>query len=74
MMICCLFFNFVEQFDFGCYSLAQEMSFVICYLPCFREWLITRPLSAFLPFLHLFTDNSAEISSLLLSLSPVHFQ
>jgi hypothetical protein len=36
---------------------------VICYLPCFKELLITCPLSAFLPFQHLFTDSSAEISS-----------
>jgi hypothetical protein len=40
----CLFFKFVGQFDFGCYSLAQEMSFVICYLLCFRDWLINHPL------------------------------
>jgi hypothetical protein len=50
---CCdglLFFNFAEPFDFGCCSLAQEMSFVVRYLPCFRQWLITCPLLAFLPF------------------------
>jgi hypothetical protein len=69
MMVHCLFFNFVGQFGFGCCSLAQEMSSVICYLPCFREWLITCPL---LIFQCLFT--AAEISSLLLPLSPVHFQ
>jgi hypothetical protein len=46
---------------------------VICYLPCFGEWLITRLLSAFLPFLCLFT-NCSETSSLLLPLSPMHFR
>jgi hypothetical protein len=72
-MVHCLFFNFVEPFDFGCCLLAQEMSFVVCYLPCFREWLISHPLLAFLPFQHLFTDSSAEISSLPLPLSSMHF-
>jgi hypothetical protein len=47
VMVRCLFFNFAEQFDFGCCSLALEMSFVIHCLPCLREWLITYPL---LPF------------------------
>jgi hypothetical protein len=61
MMVCCLFFNFKGQFDFGCCSLAQEMNFVAHYLPCFREWLITGLLSTFLPFQHLFTDSSAEL-------------
>jgi hypothetical protein len=46
----CLFFDFMEPFDFGCSSLAQEMSFVVCYLPYFRQWLITYPLLALLPF------------------------
>jgi hypothetical protein len=50
VMICCLFFKFAEPFDFGCCSLAQEMSFVVCYLPYFSQWLFTCPLSAFLPF------------------------
>jgi hypothetical protein len=45
-----------------------------CYLPCFREWLITHLLLVFLPFQHFFTDSSAEISSLPLPLSPLHFQ
>jgi hypothetical protein len=40
------------------------MSFVFCYLPYFREWPITHLLSTFLPFQHLFTNSSAEISSL----------
>jgi hypothetical protein len=34
-------FNFLWQFDFGCFLMAQEMSFVIHNLPCLREWLIT---------------------------------
>jgi hypothetical protein len=74
MMVRCLFFNFMGQFDFGCCSLAQKMSFVICFLPRFREWLITHLLSAFLPCQLLFTDSSGEISSLPLPLSLVHFQ
>jgi hypothetical protein len=64
-----LFFNFVGQFDFECYSLAQKMSSVIHYLPCFREWLVACPLSVFVPFWPSFTN----ISSLLFPLSPVHF-
>jgi hypothetical protein len=50
VMVHCLFFNFAEPLDFGCCSLAQKMSFVVHYLPYFRQWLITHPLSAFLPF------------------------
>jgi hypothetical protein len=69
-MVHCLFFNFVEPFDFECCSLAQEKSFVVHYLPCFRQWLITHLLSAFLPFQCLF----AEISSLPSPPSLVHFQ
>jgi hypothetical protein len=57
-MIYCLFFNFAMPFDFGCCSLAQEMSFVDCYLPYFRQWLITCPLTALLPFQPLFTESS----------------
>jgi hypothetical protein len=45
-------------FDFGCYSLAQEMSFVDSYLPYFRQRLITCPLLALLPFQSLFTESS----------------
>jgi hypothetical protein len=56
--VCCLLFSFGGQFDFGCCSLAQEMSSVICYLPYFGEWLIVHLLSAFLPFQCLFTDSS----------------
>jgi hypothetical protein len=57
MMVHCLFFSFVGQLGFGYSILAQEMSSVILYLPCFGEWLITCPLLAFLPFLCLFTVN-----------------
>jgi hypothetical protein len=46
------------SFDFGCCLLAQEMSFVDCYLPYFRQLLITRLLSALLPFQPLFTESS----------------
>jgi hypothetical protein len=49
-MVCCLFINFAEPFDFEYCSLAQEMIFVVHYLLYFRQWLITHPLSAFLPF------------------------
>jgi hypothetical protein len=49
-MVCCLFYKFVELFVFECCSLVQEMSFVVHYLPCFRQWLITCLLLAFLPF------------------------
>jgi hypothetical protein len=73
-MVCCLFFHFVEQFDFGYCSLAQEMSFVDHYLPYFRQRLVTCPLLALLPFQHLFTEVHKEISSLPLSPSPVSFQ
>jgi hypothetical protein len=46
----CLFFNFAGQFSFGCFSLAQEMSSVIHYLPCFGEWIIACLLSVFTAF------------------------
>jgi hypothetical protein len=45
VMVCCSFFNFAEPLDFGCCSLAQEMNFVVCYQPYFRQWLITCLLS-----------------------------
>jgi hypothetical protein len=45
-----LFISFVGQFGFGCCSLTEEMSSVIHYLPCFREWLIAQLLSAFAAF------------------------
>jgi hypothetical protein len=71
MIVCCLFFNFAGQFDFGCCSLAQGMISVIHYLPCFGEWLIT----------HLFCLSGicllivcVEISSLPIPPSLVHFQ
>jgi hypothetical protein len=34
------------------------MSFVDYYLPYFRQWLITGPLLALLPFQHMFTESS----------------
>jgi hypothetical protein len=50
---------------------------VVCYLPCFRQWLITCPLS--LPVLPAFPAVcllivQAEFSSLPFSPSPVRFQ
>jgi hypothetical protein len=33
------------------------MNFVDHYLPYFRQWLVTRPLSALLPFQSLFTES-----------------
>jgi hypothetical protein len=62
MMVCCLFFNFVGLFDFGCCSLAQEMIFVIYYLPCFREWFITHSVLAFLHFQYFFTDSLQRLA------------
>jgi hypothetical protein len=60
-----VFFSFAGQFSFGCCSLAQEMSSVVHYLPCFREWLITGPLSAFAAFpVFIYWEFSAEFSSL----------
>jgi hypothetical protein len=44
------------------------------YLPCFGEWLISCLLLVFLLFQCLFTDSSADISSLPLPLSLLHFQ
>jgi hypothetical protein len=58
MMVHCLFFSFAGQFGFGCCSLAQEMISVLCYLPCFGEWLLAHLLSAFLPFQFLLTNSS----------------
>jgi hypothetical protein len=52
-----LFFNFAVSFNFGFFSLAQEMSFVDCYLLYFNQWLITRLLLALLPFQSLFTES-----------------
>jgi hypothetical protein len=59
-------------FDFGCGSLVQEMSFVDCSLPYFRQRLISHPLSARLPFLALFTESSWGDQLLALPPSPVH--
>jgi hypothetical protein len=56
------------SFDFGYCSLAQEMSFVDCYLPYFRQQLITCLLWALLPFKPLFTENLC--GDLLLALPP----
>jgi hypothetical protein len=50
ILVCWLFFNFAASFDFGCCSLAQQMSFVYCYLPYFLHLLITLPLSVLQPF------------------------
>jgi hypothetical protein len=58
VIVCWLFFNFAVSFDFGCCSLAQEMSSVDCYLPYFRQQLITCPLWALLPFQPLFSESS----------------
>jgi hypothetical protein len=59
---CCngllIIFQSSVSFDFGCCSLAQEMSFVNFYLPYFRQQLITCLLSALLPFQPLFTESS----------------
>jgi hypothetical protein len=60
MLVCCLFFNFAVLFDFGCCSLAQKMSFVDCYWPCFKQQLITRLLLVLLPFQSLFTVSSCR--------------
>jgi hypothetical protein len=56
-MVCWLFFNFALLFDFGCCSLTQKMNFVDCYLPYFRQWLITSMLSTLLPFQSMFTET-----------------
>jgi hypothetical protein len=52
-----LFFSFVWQIGFGMLSLAQEISSVIHYLPCFRERLTPTCCQSSLPFLCLFTDR-----------------
>jgi hypothetical protein len=56
-MVCWLFFTFAVLFDFDCCSLAQELSFVVCYLPYFRQGLITRLLWGLLPFQPVFTGS-----------------
>jgi hypothetical protein len=50
------------------------MIFVDWYLPCFREQLITHPLSAFLPFHLCLLKVSMEISSLPFPPSPGRLQ
>jgi hypothetical protein len=67
------FFNFAVLFDFGYCSLAQEMSSVDRYLPYFRQWLITCPLSALLPFQPLFTESLCRNQILAPLPSPVCF-
>jgi hypothetical protein len=74
MMVCWLFFNFAASLDFGCCSLAQEMSFVDCYLPYFRQCLIICLLSALLPFQSLFTGSSGGYYFLSFPPSPVCLQ
>jgi hypothetical protein len=60
-MVCCLFCNFAGLFDFGCCSLAQEMSFVN-----HSSTNRTCPISgsglspALLPFQPLFTECSCS--------------
>jgi hypothetical protein len=55
LLVCWFFFNFATSFDFGCCSLAQEMSFVDHYMPYFRQWLITCPPLALLSW---YTERS----------------
>jgi hypothetical protein len=62
-----IIFKFCSSLCLWICSLAQEMSFVDCYLPFFRQWLITHPLSALVLFQPLL-KVSMEISSLLLPL------
>jgi hypothetical protein len=58
VMVCCLFFNFAELFDFWVLLTGSGDDFSVCYLPYFRQWLTIRLLLAFLPFEPLFTDIS----------------
>jgi hypothetical protein len=77
LSLCCdglLIVNFAVSFDLGCCSLAQEMSFVDCYVPYFRQQLITHPLSALLPFQSLFIKRSHGDQLLALPPPPVHLQ
>jgi hypothetical protein len=67
MLVCWLFFNFATLSDFGCCSLAQEMSFVVRYLPYFRQWITT----ARLPFQSFFTESSWGDQLLAFPSSPV---
>jgi hypothetical protein len=77
VMVFWLFFNFAVLFDFGCCSLAQEMSFVNHYLPYFRRQLITAPPPHWQPsclFNCLFTEVHTEVSSLLFPLLQCTFR
>jgi hypothetical protein len=58
-MLCCFAdcFSILQHSLILCCSLAQEMSFVDCYLPYFRQWLITHPLSALFLKQSLFTES-----------------
>jgi hypothetical protein len=69
-----MFFNFAVSFDFGCCSLAQELSFVDCYLPYFRQWLITCLLSALCLSSLCLLNVHMEISSLLFPTCLVRLQ
>jgi hypothetical protein len=75
---CCdgllIIFQFSVSFDFGCCTLAQEISYVDCYLPYFRQQLITHLLWALLPFQPLFTESSCADHFLVHPPSLVHFQ
>jgi hypothetical protein len=68
VMVWCLFFNFAEPFGFECCLLAQEMNFLDCYLPYFRQWLITTHCQPACHSSHLFTKSSCRDQ--LLALTP----
>jgi hypothetical protein len=72
MMVPCLFFSSVGQLGFGCCSLAQEMSSVIHYLPCFGECLSSAHSQP--SCLSCVLIVCTEISSWPLPLSLVYFQ
>jgi hypothetical protein len=64
-----LFFSFVGQFSFGCYSLSHDINCMIHYLPCFQCNLVTYLFSAFAIFLaFIYCEFGAE--SLVLCLVP----
>jgi hypothetical protein len=62
----------VRQFGFECCPLAQKISSIIHYLPCFGEWLIAGLLSVFPVFIY--WAFSTEFSSLPHSLSLLQVQ
>jgi hypothetical protein len=66
MLVCITKCWLAVLFDFGCCSLTKKMCFVYHYLPCFRQWLITCPLS----FPVFFIESSCG-DQLLASSSPV---